>query len=257
MKRRRGTASQSKNGEARPEGVPLTQEASAETLFHSYVRPAILLLATAVLVSTPLLPSEAIVTEGSGATWHVMWLGLAVFSLVGSALSTNSTHRWTWADLCVGLLVGWHLLSAYLCDGNQRQAWNAAWQWASYGAIAVVFRQQLTVAKETRALVGVMLALAMAVSLHAYYQYGYSQPLRRAEFEKDPDAVLNAMGIPADTPARANAANRIKSVEPVAGFALTNSLAGYLRSGRHNSAIRGGQQERCCWLRCSLREFWY
>lgn len=232
MKRRRGTTTHAKHpdGVASGHTAASAQGASAAAMFHSYVRPALLVLVTALLVSTPLVASESLLTHGTFATWHVMWLALAAFSLVGSTLVTNHSHRWTWADLCVAVLVGWHLLSAYLCDGNQRHAWNAAWQWAAYGAMAIVLRQQLTSAKETRALVGVMIALALAVSLHALYQYGYSQPQARAEFAKDPETVLRNSGInaPKGTPLRALAESRISSLEPTAEFALTNSLAGYL-----------------------------
>jgi tetratricopeptide (TPR) repeat protein len=199
-------------------------------LFTSYVRPALLTLATALLVATPLISSESVISQGTFASFHVMWLALALLSLLGSALLTESANRWTWADLCVAVLVGWHLLSAYLCDGNQRHAWNAAWQWASYGALAIVLRQQLQLGKETRALVAVMIALAVAVSLHAYYQYGISHPNLRAEFAKDPEAVLRNAGFNAEpgTPLRALAESRITSREPYAEFGLTNSLAGFL-----------------------------
>ncbi len=227
MKRRRGITDAAPAEESQAGGKSL------EAIFAAYVRPAILTLATALLVSTPLIPSESIISDGSGASWHLMWLALAFASLVGSALITASSHRWTWADLCVGLLVGWHLLSAYLCDGNQRHAWNAAWQWGAYGALAIVLRQQLTTAKETRAIVAVMIALSLAVSLHAFYQYGYSQPLVRAQYKKNPEAILQQMqqmGIDTapGSPGRSLAENRINSREPMAEFALTNSLAGFL-----------------------------
>lgn len=225
MKRRRG----------KHDDLPAVENTAANTaaldaLFMSYLRPAILAIATALLVSTPLIASESVVSEGSGATWHVMWLALAIISLLGSALFTNNANRWSWADLCVGLLVGWHVVSALMCEGNLRHAWNATWQWGAYGAMAVVFRQQLTSAKETRALVVVMLALAMAVSLHSYYQYGVLQPQLRAQYDKNPEEFLRQMGVTAEpgSPVRVLAENRIKSVEPNAEFALTNSLAGFL-----------------------------
>lgn len=224
MKRRRGKERDSHEVAVPPRDEQLTQ------LFVTFGRPAILALATALLVSTPLIASESIVSDASGASWHMIWLALAFVSLAGSTLIVPHTQRWSWADLCVIALVAWHVLSASLCDGNQRSAWNAAWQWATYGALAVVLRQQLHMGKETRAMIAVMLALALAVSLHAYYQYGYSQPQMRAQFEKDPDGILQQMGIPTDhdSPIRASAVNRIQSVEPTGEFALTNSLAGYL-----------------------------
>lgn len=225
MKRRRGT-----KHEAVHEPAEATSLVALDAVFMSYLRPAILAIATALLVSTPLIASESIISDGSGATWHVMWLALAVISLLGSALFTDNSNRWTWADLFVLLLVAWHVVSAAVCDGNQRHAWNAAWQWAAYGALAIVLRQQLTSAKETRALVVVLLALALAVSFHAFYQYAYSQPMLRAAYEKNPEEILRQMGVTAEpgSPLRTLAENRINSKEPTAEFALTNSLAGFL-----------------------------
>lgn len=224
MKRRRG-----KHDDLPAVESPASNTAALDALFMSYLRPAILAIATALLVSTPLIASESVISEGSGATWHVMWLALAVISLISSAFFTSNTNRWSWADLCVGLLVGWHVVSALMCDGNMRHAWNATWQWGAYGAMAVVFRQQLISAKETRALVVVMLALALAVSLHAYYQYTVAYPANRAQFQKNPEALYQALGISElQTAQREQARNRIESKEPTAEFALTNSLAGYL-----------------------------
>jgi len=226
MKRRRGHHQEP----TLPDEDPAVAAARLDTLFMSYLRPAILAIATALLVSTPLIASESVISEGTFATWHVMWLSVAVISLLGSAFFTSNTHRWSWADLLVAVLVGWHIVSAAVCDGNLRHAWNAAWQWGSYGAIAVVLRQQLTSAKETRSLIVVMLALAMAVSLQAYYQYAVVQPQLRAQYDKDPEKILQQMGVTAEpgSPVRSLAENRIKSVEPTSEFALTNSLAGYL-----------------------------
>ncbi|WP_425613400.1 O-antigen ligase family protein [Anatilimnocola sp. NA78] len=225
MKRRRGPTD-----EVLAKQPPTSFAAQLIAIFGNYVRPAILALATALLVSTPLVASEGIISEGTGATWHVLWLALALISLAGSALTASPNRRWAWPDLCVVILVGWHVLSAALCDGNERHAWNAAWQWAAYGALAIVMRQQLLTGQETRAVVVVMVLLAAAVALHAYYQYFIGQPALRQEFKNNPQLILDQMGVTAEAsgPVLAMAENRINSLEPVAEFALTNSLAGFL-----------------------------
>jgi O-antigen ligase len=231
MKRRRGSHASSE-APARTRG---DQRESSRLLwaglFTDFGRPALLALATALLVSTPLVSSElGVISDGSGASWHLMWLLLACLSLLGSTLLTTVERRWTWADLCVGILVGWHLVSALLTDGNQRHAWNGAWQWAAYGALAIVLRQQIVTSLQARQLVVIMLALAVGVSLHAYYQYFVKQPALREAFQQNPDAILQQMNIAPGTtgPIRAIAENRINSVEPIAEFSLTNSLAGFL-----------------------------
>src|SRR5207248_10886053 len=62
------------------------------------------------------------------------------------------------------------------------------------------------------------------------FQYGWSMPKLRREYEKNPFSVLQANGIPteAGSPQRELFENRLRSVEPLATFALTNSLAGFL-----------------------------
>ncbi|QDU29387.1 O-Antigen ligase [Anatilimnocola aggregata] len=229
MKRRRGQ-------HASAEASSHARESSASSIgqvavvFSNYVRPAILAIATALLVSTPLVASESIVSEGTGASWYILWLALALFSLLGSVISVEANRRWAWPDLWIAVIVGWHLLSAALCDGNERHAWNAAWQWVAYGALAIVMRQQLLTGQETRAIVVVMMLLAVAVSLHAFYQYSVTQPALRNEFKKNPQAILQQMDVSADAagPLLTLAENRINSLEPVGEFALTNSLAGFL-----------------------------
>ena len=74
-----------------------------------------------------------------------------------------------------------------------------------------------------------VVALALLASL-GLYQYCYSMPKLRRQYEADPQQVLMDNLIPAeeDSPQREQFENRVRSVEPLATFALTNSLAGFL-----------------------------
>ncbi|MBW8883988.1 MAG: O-antigen ligase family protein [Planctomycetia bacterium] len=62
------------------------------------------------------------------------------------------------------------------------------------------------------------------------YQYFYSMPRDRREFERDPAKVLAENGYSAEqgSPERKHFEDRVHSKEPIATFGLTNSLAGVL-----------------------------
>lgn len=184
---------------------------------------------TALLVLSTLIPSEAVVFGGF-APIQMLWLAaLAVWSVV-LLLGQQRRIVWDAALTCFGLAVGWVVLSAALCDGNRRQAWNIAWQWLSYGAAFFLLRQLATTARRSRALLAVMLALAAALSGQAFYQYFVSQPIQQAEFRRNPERFMGEMGVfdPPGSPRWQHAENRILSREPLATFSLTNSLAGFL-----------------------------
>lgn len=184
---------------------------------------------TALLVLSTLIPSEAVVMGGFAPIQLLWTAALAAWSVV---LLLGQQRRIVWdASLtCFGLAMGWVVLSAALCDGNQRQAWNVAWQWISYFSAVFLLRQQVTTARRSRALLAVMLALAAALAGQAFYQYFVSQPIQQAEFRRNPERFMGEMGVfdPPGSPRWQHAENRILSREPLATFSLTNSLAGFL-----------------------------
>src|SRR4029078_4586254 len=85
-------------------------------------------------------------------------------------------------------------------------------------------------AEQARSLVAAMIWLAMLLAALGLYQYGYAMPKLRLEYERDKERVVELNGIPTDagSPQRELFENRLRSVEPLATFALTNSLAGFL-----------------------------
>jgi O-antigen ligase len=91
-------------------------------------------------------------------------------------------------------------------------------------------RQLFTGRRELRALAAVMISLAVALGSYGLYQYFYEMPATRAAYEKDPQRALADadMDFAPDSPERVLFEKRLQSVEPMATFALTNSLAGFL-----------------------------
>src|SRR5439155_25938448 len=73
-----------------------------------------------------------------------------------------------------------------------------------------------------------MLWLATLLASLGLYQYFYSMPRLRRDYERDPQTILQANGVPtdADSSQRKLFEDRLRSVEPLGTFALTNSLAG-------------------------------
>lgn len=100
------------------------------------------------------------------------------------------------------------------------------------GLVALYFvaRQLIVGREERRAILAGMFALAVALSCYGLYQYFISLPATRAHYLADPDAALRQIGqwFPPGSKERYAFEQRLASVEPMATFALTNSLAGFL-----------------------------
>ncbi len=115
-------------------------------------------------------------------------------------------------------------------QGCVRATINMAWQWAGFGALFFLGRHVLREPAAVRAVCAVMIALAVGLSALAYYQYFYSLPAMRAEFARNPEAMLRDAGVDPTpgSPERKLFEDRLNSTEPLATFALANSLAGLL-----------------------------
>jgi hypothetical protein len=75
-----------------------------------------------------------------------------------------------------------------------------------------------------------MIAIAVCLSSHAYYQYFVELPQQRFQYQADPEGTLHEQGLyfPPESVERELFEQRLFSSEPTATFALTNSLAGFL-----------------------------
>ena len=117
-----------------------------------------------------------------------------------------------------------------LGQGHGRPTLNALWLWVSFGLLFLTVRQLVRSGVEQRALVSVVVALAVGLSAFGIYQTVHIYPQQRAAYAADPDGVLARAGTyaPPGSPQRRHFEDRLASTEPTGPFALTNSLAGFL-----------------------------
>ena len=103
-------------------------------------------------------------------------------------------------------------------------------EWLALGLVFFLTRQLVRTRREARALVAVMIALAAALAVYGYYQVFVGLPAARAEYAANPDEALKDVGqwAPAGSAERLRFERRLASDEPMATFALTNSLAALL-----------------------------
>ena len=185
-----------------------------------------------LVVATPLLPTETVQLGGSAMAMILLWLLLFFVWAIAGAAAGQLSWRGGLTLWMLLLFLAWHSLSALVMAryGQPRAAINMLWQWLSFGICFCLTRQLVRTAAERRALVAVMMAVAVGLSALGYYQYFREHPLMREQYRNNPEKVIRDAGIiaPAGTPQRDAFENRLNSTEPFATFALTNSLAGFL-----------------------------
>ncbi len=201
------------------------------------LRPLWLGGVTALFVATPLVPSEAAhsgraAQSGLGITLLMAWFVLCAAFLITAALQRNMRLRLGATEIALLVFIALHTLSALvLADAGQpRQTLNMLWQWIGLGVAYLLVRQVVRTPEESRAVVVVMIALAVCLSMLGYDQYFRSMPQARRAYAADPDGMLAKAGIiaPEGSVDRVQFENRLNSTEPIATFTLANSLAGFL-----------------------------
>lgn len=196
-------------------------------------RPWLLGVAAMLFVARPLIPSVNVEHQGNDAPFVMLWLLLVAITLVLAWRAGRAVVHWSAVDKVLLLVVSLHSASALFAvwsGAAPRPAINMLWTWIGYGAAFAIVRQLLRHPAEARALAAVMIALAVVSCGYALYEYFVSQPATAAEYARNPDAALRASGqwYPPGSRERYLFEQRLGSTEPVATFALTNSLAGFL-----------------------------
>lgn len=186
----------------------------------------------ALCVSRPLWASEGAAAYGDGLPVVMLWIVLVIVWLLGAIGRREITLRFGWIDLAVLLLVVFHSISAAwgAMHANPRPAANVLWEWVGLGLSYFCARQWIADRREARAVLVAMLALAVTLSAYGLYQRFYELGQTRAVYAADPDAALRAAGVwfAPGSPQREVFESRLRCNEPMATFALTNSLAGLL-----------------------------
>jgi cytochrome c-type biogenesis protein CcmH/NrfG len=206
-------------------------QAADDESCESRLRPWLLCGMTAVLVARPLFPSEA-AAGGDGLSVVMLWLALGVFWLLGAIGRRKFSLRLAWADAAVLALVVWTTVSAFwaMRHGTPRLAVNMLWEWVGLGMCFFLARQFIVTARERRAVVAVMVALAVGISGYGLYQVVYELPQTQSRYAADPDRALRDIGMwsPPHSPERKAFEDRLANRQPMGTFALTNSLAAFL-----------------------------
>jgi len=217
-----------------------TSEQSAPAGLFTLQRARLALLGglVAVLTAWPLTASEA---PGQGlGVFYVTGLCLLLIGWAGVEFLGLFTRQAPFRMVLgpVGAAVGLLALAmaasavsvATTGSGNARAAINMSWQWAGLAIIFFLVRQWVRDPRAMRAVASVMIGLAVLLAVAGFYQYFYSMPVLRGEYAENPESMLRAAGVvaPEGSPQREQFESRISSVEPMATFSLTNSLAGFL-----------------------------
>lgn len=215
----------------RPKEKSAAEQPAAPTLARHV--PGVLLAAVvALLVATPILPSEAATVAGTHATLGVLWCLLLGCWSLAAATQLVPAMRLDWTLVAGFVLIALTALSVIVMGstGGGRPALNTLWVWVNYGIGAFLLRQLVTSPVQSRAVIAVMVALAIGLSMHACYQFFVSQPAFRNEYKANPEKYLREAGYSTDKQSieRKHIEDRIFSVEPTSTFSLTNSLAGFL-----------------------------
>jgi len=195
-------------------------------------RPWLLAGAVALLAARPLYPSETPADTGDGLPVVMLWLALAVVWMLGLLGRRQWTFRFGLLDGLMVFLVVWTAISAmgWARVSHARPAVNMLWEWVGLGLVFLLVRQWAAGQREIRAILAVMLAVAVGLAGYGLFQCVYEFPQTRAIYYADPEKALREAGLayPAGSPERIAFEKRLESREPLATFALTNSLAGFL-----------------------------
>jgi hypothetical protein len=187
---------------------------------------------TGLLGARLLFPSEAAATEGDDLPLVMLWLALGVVWLLGGIGRKRMAFQFGAIDATVLVLVAWECFaSAYaVLYGSPRPALNMLWEWVGLGMMFFLARQLLHKAATARAIVAAMVAVMAAVSVYGFYQRAIELPHQQKQYAADPEGTMRAAEVdfPPGTPMREVLENRLKNLEPMGTFALTNSLAAAL-----------------------------
>ncbi len=204
------------------------QQPSAK--LHGILAGALLVVVTA----RTLLPGGTTTQQGDGLPLVMMTLLLATLWMLAAVLRRSLVLRFTAIDACVVLLFACEILAAAIGarDGVPRASINMLWELVALACVYLLARQLLD-ARGALAAVMVLVALAVAQAGFGLHQYFISMPADRAAYADDPERALREAGLdaPPGSTIRQLWEQRLASTEPMARFALPNSLAGFLTLG--------------------------
>lgn len=189
----------------------------------------------ALVVARTMLPEDPGGNLGLGAPFDVLWILLATLWLLTQFRQPRMLLRFGWPDALLLALAMWFALAAIVAmrAGSPRPAMNMLWDWVAVTAVFFLTRQLLSDERASRAVVAVMIGLAVGLSAVAVRQQFVSIPADIATYEAAKDSVeelYQATGqwLEPESRERISFEARLESRLPTATFALSNSLAGFL-----------------------------
>jgi tetratricopeptide (TPR) repeat protein len=196
------------------------------------IRIFLLALVMMVLGARPLFPSEG-ADLGDGLAVVMLVLGASTVCMTFLLGRSRFAIRIGWTDIAVLVVVLLAVVASVrgALVGTTRPGINMLWEWLGYGMIWFLVRQLRLDAKERRAILAGMAAIAVGVAAYGLYQYLIEFPALRQEYQIHRNEWLRSLGwddLQANPIWLAQLENRLYSSEPLATFALTNSLAGFL-----------------------------
>lgn len=184
-------------------------------------------MTAALITARAFFPGEDADT-GSGLVWVLAILLAGALAVIGLWASGTTRLRFSWVDagvLSLVVLVG--LSTTFAAD--RRPAITLGWEWAGFGMAYLLLRNLPRTRAEVTTLTGALLATAVALSVYGLYQVFVEFPVLKARYLASPDVFLAQLGIDPSSPSRKALEDRLLgSQEPIATFALANSLAGVL-----------------------------
>ena len=214
-------------------------------------RNAALILLGALVVYVAYYPSDSILVERGDALWFVAGtLVLAILTMASepfvragalgkntepSARARSLVGDHLMIDVLAWNLAVWMMIAAFVScpPNNLRHATNEAWLWVSGAAVLTAARRLLASRSAGPAMIALLSAVSIGMSVLALHQNWISLPETRAAYLNDPAAVMQAAGIEAPewSTRQMIFANRLLDGGPTATFALANSLAAVLPLG--------------------------
>lgn len=196
------------------------------------IRIFLLALVMMVLGARPLFPSEG-ADLGDGVAVVMLLLGAITVSIAFFLGRSRFAIRIGWTDIAVLVVVLLAVVASVrgALAGTTRPGINMLWEWLGYGMIWCVVRQLRLEKKERRIVLAGMAAIAVGVAAYGLYQYVIEFPALRQEYQIHRSEWLRSLGwadLQTNPTWLAQLENRLYSREPLATFALTNSLAGFL-----------------------------
>lgn len=194
-------------------------------------------LAIAAMTARLLVPTES--TIQGETLWIVVLLLVAATIYSIGRWQAGHRLRFDGFTLAVGLIIVGHLVSGVWIlstEGHKRWAVNVMWEWIGLGATCFVLRRN-------KSALYVIAAMVVVLAGQGVWQYFVDFPALRAEYaahiSDDSSALdqvrlqndLTMRGIPESEAGRKLFADRLRSLEPLGPFALTNTLAGLLAVG--------------------------